>query len=60
MSATCANRAPAARTSSSARAESSARSVSTASVTTVTGLPVFSRPRTANRTQISVTTPYTT
>jgi REP element-mobilizing transposase RayT len=47
ISAVVANLAPAPHISASALSESSALSVSTASVTTVTGLPVFNRPRTA-------------
>jgi predicted Zn-dependent protease len=48
---------PASRISDSAQLDASAVSAATASVTMVTGLPYFSRPRAANSTQISVTTP---
>jgi REP element-mobilizing transposase RayT len=47
ISVVVANVAPALHIWDTARSESSALSVSTASVTTVTGLPVFNRPRTA-------------
>lgn len=53
-------RAPRPVTSLKNASAASGSNASIASVTMSTGLPVASKPSAANRTQISVTTPYTT